>query len=725
MWSCLVRPLTALLIALCLPFAPVAAQSGTVLMFVSYNDVWWAEYKVMYEALVAAGYQVDVRSSETGSATSYQTAPEGTVQSSADVIAGGYAGFAQTFNAQFGAAWNAGWNSPASIPLNGRIQDVASIEPYVALVAAGGTGAIDYVYDGSYAAQGPGGHVSPAGNVQAAAERLNALIVQALRAGKPVLTQCHGARIAAFARAPGTQGQGPGGLGRSLLQGRTATGFHLDASTANDYAALGVTYLGGRNVVLDGPVAANLGASVAGVSRVITTRDWYPQTVAHAAATLLNVLRSYPDAQTLALRRKVLIVHGGAVVRDLAVCNAGNQTSNDVPCNWGSNWPADYTHLQVLLSAASATDPYRFTVSDVNLMGPGGSLPFNVNSQSAVLDYLRGFDAVIYFKHWQTGVTPQLVAALLQYADEGNGLVALHHGLFNQGATNSLVAAFGAESNAGTWAGSTDPQMSPSPVFMSSNYGQFVTSYATAFDAALALPAAGFPAVPVAPNANATGFPAFSMADELYLNMGFIGSPSFGRGVGQVNLLLANNHVAAPAQTVTAGFSKLYNPSADATVGRLLYFQSGETIANYAVTSRYGQFIRNAVFWASLARPPCSLDVDGDGQVRALSDGLLILRQQLGLTGNALVSGAVNPAGSRTGSAEVFGYVQRMIDSRALDLDGDDAVAAGSDGVMLLRVLLGLTGDAVTSGAVGASPAAVRTDWAAIRVYLAGVCGLE
>ena len=43
-----------------------------------------------------------------------------------------------------------------------------------------------------------------------------------------------------------------------------------------------------------------------------------------------------------------------------------------------------------------------------------------------------------------------------------------------------------------------------------------------------------------------------------------------------------------------------------------------------------------------------SLDVDGDTRVDALTDGLLILRYMLGIRGTALLAGAANPAGSRT-----------------------------------------------------------------------------
>jgi len=38
------------------------------------------------------------------------------------------------------------------------------------------------------------------------------------------------------------------------------------------------------------------------------------------------------------------------------------------------------------------------------------------------------------------------------------------------------------------------------------------------------------------------------------------------------------------------------------------------------------------------------LDADGDGQTLAMTDGLLILRAMLGLSGDALTAGAVNAA---------------------------------------------------------------------------------
>ena len=55
------------------------------------------------------------------------------------------------------------------------------------------------------------------------------------------------------------------------------------------------------------------------------------------------------------------------------------------------------------------------------------------------------------------------------------------------------------------------------------------------------------------------------------------------------------------------------------------------------------------------------------------------------------------------------------------DVDGNGVVDALTDGVMAARAMLGLTGTSVTTGAVGAN--ATRTTWAQIRAYLNARCG--
>lgn len=57
----------------------------------------------------------------------------------------------------------------------------------------------------------------------------------------------------------------------------------------------------------------------------------------------------------------------------------------------------------------------------------------------------------------------------------------------------------------------------------------------------------------------------------------------------------------------------------------------------------------------------------------------------------------------------------------SMDIDGDGLVQATTDGLMLARAMFGLTGTAVTNGAIGAK--ASRTTWPAIRNFLNTRCG--
>ena len=114
----------------------------------------------------------------------------------------------------------------------------------------------------------------------------------------------------------------------------------------------------------------------------------------------------------------------------------------------------------------------------------------------------------------------------------------------------------------------------------------------------------------------------------------------------------------------------------------------------------------------------CDLDADANLSVRAMTDGILALRWMLGMTGTAATQGAIGALPGRAGAANIATHLilQRI------DIDGDSSVDAATDGLLLLRALLGLNGTAVTNGAV--SPCATRTTWAQIRAHLAATCGL-
>jgi putative intracellular protease/amidase len=205
------------------------------------------------------------------------------------------------FEQRFGVAWDPAWNEPGPIPLDGRVQD-ARMEDYVALVLPGGSGSQFLRYDGTYEdlpgpAEDPE-HVSPAADMATAAAALNDLVVAALVQGSPVLAVCHAAPNPAFARVPGTEGQGPDGLGRSVLQGRRATGFPLEievfgavGDVAVQYAALGIEFVPEQGVVVDGPAVDLDGdGSPDGAELLVTGRSWYPEEVVEGVAALLDRL---------------------------------------------------------------------------------------------------------------------------------------------------------------------------------------------------------------------------------------------------------------------------------------------------------------------------------------------------------------------------------------------------------------------------------------------------
>ncbi len=95
------------------------------------------------------------------------------------------------------------------------------------------------------------------------------------------------------------------------------------------------------------------------------------------------------------------------------------------------------------------------------------------------------------------------------------------------------------------------------------------------------------------------------------------------------------------------------------------------------------------------------------------------LAWMLGVRGAALESSA--GFAGMTGAA-IDSLLQSQKNSLALDLDGDNIVQATTDGLMLLRVALGLTGDPVTTNAVNAQ--GMRKTWPLVRTHLVNHCQL-
>ena len=567
----------------------VELGNKNILMFVSHEDTYHSEYIVMRKALEAAGYTVDIRSSNAQPAEIYtQNSINGPNDQGAV-----YSDFQAQFEDAFGSTWQSDWNTvPDYIDVNGSIQNVENMMPYDALVVVGGTGAQAYRVDGSYASQGNGERLVSASEVEAAALKLNELAVEALMAGKPVMAQCHGASLAPYWRVPETTGTD--GLGTSILEGQYATGFPEDA-TGTALASLNVEYRGSNadRVTVSSP-HSSLGDGGAGSGKIITTRDWYSHTVAYAARTLLNVIETYPAAAELSNNISVLIIHGGAV--NTSDCSVSNQTTNDVPCNYGTGsefLPADYTDLVSLYQGNSANDTYNITVDDLDILG-GGALPYDGSSVTSIENYLSNYDVVVFYKHWASNITANLQNAIVNYADDGGGVLSIHHGLYNSGKSILVNDLFEAESSSSGWSANLTEYN-----LVMTNYGHFVSTYGVALANPVETPSNWSSLPEGAANMSYSYYPNIEIEDEIYNNMTYTANASFGRGINEITPLFSDN-VSSSQYHHASGYVKLFDGSMDGSVGKVAFFEPGERPENYEIDSPYGQILRNAVVWLAM-----------------------------------------------------------------------------------------------------------------------------
>lgn len=112
------------------------------------------------------------------------------------------------------------------------------------------------------------------------------------------------------------------------------------------------------------------------------------------------------------------------------------------------------------------------------------------------------------------------------------------------------------------------------------------------------------------------------------------------------------------------------------------------------------------------------LDIDGDGALSEATDGTLIFRYLIGKRGNDLVTGAVNSAGTRTSAADIEPYLASIVGGvvGSWDIDGDGAMSALTDGILINRYMLGKRGADLINGCIGTS--ATRKTADQIETYL-------
>ena len=108
------------------------------------------------------------------------------------------------------------------------------------------------------------------------------------------------------------------------------------------------------------------------------------------------------------------------------------------------------------------------------------------------------------------------------------------------------------------------------------------------------------------------------------------------------------------------------------------------------------------------------LDLDGNGQYDALTDGLLLLRGMFGLSSDTLVSGVVSSDAAYSESRDIEERIETL--GELADIDGNGNIDALTDGILTLRYLFGLEGSDLIDGVVANN--STRTTAQQIKAHL-------
>ncbi|MBO1350995.1 MAG: hypothetical protein EBE86_028170 [Hormoscilla sp. GUM202] len=124
-------------------------------------------------------------------------------------------------------------------------------------------------------------------------------------------------------------------------------------------------------------------------------------------------------------------------------------------------------------------------------------------------------------------------------------------------------------------------------------------------------------------------------------------------------------------------------------------------------------FVPSSIALTSRTLPP-TLDIDGNGVIDALTDGILAIRYLFELRGETLTKDALGEGATRD-TEEIVAYLDEVGDTM-LDVDGNGTAGGLTDGILFLRYALGFKDRALIEGAV--SEDATRTTEPAILEHM-------
>jgi hypothetical protein len=117
-----------------------------------------------------------------------------------------------------------------------------------------------------------------------------------------------------------------------------------------------------------------------------------------------------------------------------------------------------------------------------------------------------------------------------------------------------------------------------------------------------------------------------------------------------------------------------------------------------AITTAAGYGFAGENYSSELSATDATWDFDGDEEADALTDGLIMMRYSFGLRGDTMAQGAMS-----TNSVMSVAQVEERVKGsmKIADIDNDGDVDALTDGLLLLRHLFAMEDDSFTHGAVG------------------------
>ncbi len=151
--------------------------------------------------------------------------------------------------------------------------------------------------------------------------------------------------------------------------------------------------------------------------------------------------------------------------------------------------------------------------------------------------------------------------------------------------------------------------------------------------------------------------------------------------------LFGNWPGSLPADLLTATFNVADD---DSLVSTVINFSAASNAAGY-------QFDATPYTMDILSG---SFDFDGNGTADALTDGLMLLRYAFNLRGSLLVGDGVVASDSQLTTAEIQSNLEKA--EVIMDIDGNGSIGALSDGLLLLRYMFGLRDEILVNDVIAA-----------------------